>query len=180
MAIDSKPTKAASLSKRLVLPSVALLCVAVLAILGVIGVHKILHDRTTPQPGKLTTQQLAQAAKDNAAAKEQALANPPVQSAQPPTPSNSSLSLSVQKGANNTETVMTSLGNVADGTCTLTVTNGAKHITQTADVLYQPQGSSCEGFSVPINDVGTGTWTIELDVTSNGVTATKRATETVQ
>lgn len=72
-----------------------------------------------------------------------------------------------------TVTVKTTLAGYSDGSCTLNVTNGSKVYSQTVQVIYAPDFSSCAGFSVPISQLGTGTWSIKLDVTSRGNSQTK-------
>lgn len=70
-------------------------------------------------------------------------------------------------------TVTTKLLGYSDGTCNLTATNGAKLATQTAAVMFQREYSTCAGFTVPVSQLGTGTWNITLSVTSGGSTQTK-------
>lgn len=78
-------------------------------------------------------------------------------------------------------TVLTKMQNISDGTCRLTVTNGAKSSTQTARVIYQPEFASCAGFSVPVSTLGTGSWNISLTVTpSSGAETLKTTTLVVQ
>lgn len=76
--------------------------------------------------------------------------------------------------------VSTKLGTVPDGTCTLTVTNGEKQNTQTADVIYQPTYSMCAGFSVPISKLGSGTWNMALKVDTRGRQLTTNRTMVVK
>lgn len=84
--------------------------------------------------------------------------------------SNSSLSLSAKTETNGTVTVFTRLPAVPNGTCNLSVLNGTKTYSQEAEVIYQPEYSSCAGFSVPVSNLGQGNWNIKLSVTSNGNT----------
>lgn len=65
-------------------------------------------------------------------------------------------------------TILTNMQNVPSGTCKLTVTNGTANTTQVADVIYQPQFSSCAGFSVPTSSVGSGLWQISVSVVPSG------------
>lgn len=124
-------------------------------------------DTTGPTP-----EQKQQAAAVDADTKKDAIENP----AEPKPsslPTSDTVSLSTRKEANGTVTVFTNLGSITDGSCTLTVTNGSATTSQTATVIYQPEYSICAGFSIPVSSVGTGNWTLKLDVTSGGVTASK-------
>ena len=75
---------------------------------------------------------------------------------------------------NGTLTVLTKLYGYSDGTCTLKVTNGSHTSSQTADIIFQPEYSSCAGFSVNIAQHGTGTWNVELTTITKGQSATKK------
>lgn len=110
--------------------------------------------------------------------KEQAIEHPTT-GTPPPPPAENSISLTAQKTSNGMVTVSTSLGNVADGTCELTVTNGFKTTTQTADVIYQSQSSFCAGFSVPVSSIGAGNWTLTLKLTSGSTTVSKTITSDI-
>lgn len=52
----------------------------------------------------------------------------------------------------------------SSGTCSLIATNGSKQVKQSAPILYQPQESTCEGFSINKNELGSGDWNIKLTV----------------
>lgn len=122
-----------------------------------------------------TPEQKQQEAEANAAAKKQHVeneaSNPPTGS--PTTPSSGKVDMSTKQESNGTVTVFTEITGYGDGTCNLTVTNGTRTTTQSANVVYQSEYSSCAGFSVPISSVGTGTWSLTLTVTSNGSSASK-------
>jgi len=76
--------------------------------------------------------------------------------------------------------VNTELVGYSDGICTLTVTNSSKTDSQTANVIYAPDFSTCAGFTIPINNLGTGAWTIKLSVLSGGSTTEKTVTYEVR
>lgn len=89
------------------------------------------------------------------------------------TPSSASMTVSASQSGSNV-TVLTQIQNVAQGSCTLTATNGSKTTTQTAQIIYQPEFSSCAGFSVATTTIGTGAWTISITATPvNGPTITQ-------
>lgn len=96
-----------------------------------------------------------------------------------PTPAASSISLSAVTESD-IVIVRTSIGNTSAGTCSLKITNSGTTKEYSADILYQPQNSSCAGFSVPVSDIGHGNWKLRLAVTSNNQTATKEITYTVK
>ncbi len=159
-----------------------LLVVAVLLVLvGAVAAGLELRHRrthTVAQTGP-TPAQKKQEADSFAQQKEQAIEHPTTPTPSP-TPTTSTISLSTHQESNGTVTVYTNLGKLADGSCTLTVQNGSATNSQTADVLYQPQYSSCEGFSVPISSVGSGTWTLKLSVTSAGTTVSQTITSEIK
>lgn len=70
-------------------------------------------------------------------------------------------------------TVYSRLYGYSDGTCSLKITNGTATETKTAAVLYRPQYAICEGFSIPVDGLGAGTWSLALTVSSDGVSLTK-------
>lgn len=76
--------------------------------------------------------------------------------------------------------VSTQLTGYSDGACKLTAVNGAKTNSQTANIIYAPGYSTCAGFTVPVNDLGKGTWSLTLDVTAGGITNTKTTTYEVK
>ncbi len=79
------------------------------------------------------------------------------------------IELSSKQESNNTVTVIGKLYGYSDGICSLLATNSGKENSQTAPVIYQAEFSSCAGFSVPVSNLGTGTWNIKLTVASGGV-----------
>ncbi len=62
-------------------------------------------------------------------------------------------------------TVISKIYHVAEGTCMLRVTNGISQTEQSAQVIYQPEFSSCAGFSIPVTELGTGRWNISITFT---------------
>lgn len=78
----------------------------------------------------------------------------------------------VTKQAGSSVTVITKISGIGDGSCRLAVTNGDKSFSQTAEVIYQPSYSTCAGFSIPVAELGKGTWSITVSVTSADGTKT--------
>ena len=55
---------------------------------------------------------------------------------------------------------------LSSGSCTLTMTNRQKTVTKSSDVAQNPSSSTCEGFDIPMSELGSGNWNIEIVVTS--------------
>lgn len=73
-------------------------------------------------------------------------------------------------------TILARIQSVADGKCVLSATNGTKNIMQEAAVIYQPEFSSCAGFSEPVDSLGTGLWAIKLTIYPIGSDAISKST----
>lgn len=87
---------------------------------------------------------------------------PPTTTAQP------KITMSTQQESDGTVTIFTKLYGISGGTCYLSVVNGSQNTSQTAQVIYAPEYSSCAGFSVNKSSLGSGTWHISLRVDQNG------------
>lgn len=92
----------------------------------------------------------------------------------------SNITITTKQETNGTLTVSTKLYGYSSGTCTLKVTNGLQSSSQLADIIYQAEYSTCAGFSVPIDENGTGTWIINLTVTSSGQSTTEQISVEVE
>ena len=91
----------------------------------------------------------------------------------PSTPVSRKLSVSTQNETDGTVTVFTKIYGIPSGTCTLTASNGARSVTERAEVMYQPEHSTCAGFSIAKSRLGSGTWNIRLVVSYDGSVYTK-------
>lgn len=100
-------------------------------------------------------------------------------SQQPTQGATPAISLSAQQSGESI-IIYTQLDPVPSGTCKLTITNGSKTATRTADIIYQSQQSICAGFSIPKTELGTGTWTVSLAVQSPRGNAQKTIQKEVQ
>lgn len=90
--------------------------------------------------------------------------------------SSSSLEVSV-KQENDNVVVLTKLLDYSAGTCTLTASNLSRDTQQTADIIYQPEFSSCAGFSIPVSTLEKGKWSITVvAMNSDGETQSKTVT----
>ena len=147
--------------------------VILIAILEKTRVINLYQKAPDPVQGP-TEEQKRQESEVNSDTKERFIEGQPKEdSTTPPSNQSKSVELSAKQETNNTVTVFTKLIGYNNGSCELISANGAKTNTQTAEVLYQPEFSACAGFSVPIDALGKGTWTIQLSVTSNGTTENK-------
>lgn len=127
----------------------------------------------TPSDGPTPAQKKEMQAVDNAnkkdfAEKTKDTDNPGVTVPTPSSPD--TIDLSASKTDTSTVTIFTKLKNYASGNCELTVTNGTRTYSATAQILYQPEYSSCAGFSIPVSELDAGTWTIKLIATPTGGT----------
>ncbi|MEO6760813.1 MAG: hypothetical protein ABI220_00335 [Candidatus Saccharimonadales bacterium] len=109
-----------------------------------------------------------------------AAADPKDQGNYTPPVSSQGITLTPKQDNSSQVSLTTKLSGYSDGTCSLTVANGDKSVTQTATVIYQSQFSTCAGFTIPVSSLGTGTWQFNLTVTSGGNTTSKEATLGVQ
>ena len=162
-------TKRRALKYGLILFAVALLVGA-----GIIYWLKVSSEQSASTNGPTPAEQKQMQEVDNSAKKAFAeetkdTDNPGVVVPTPTTPD--TIELSASKADTATVTVFTKLKNYASGNCELTVTNGARTHSATAQILYQPEYSSCAGFSVPLSELGAGTWTVKLVATPTGGSA---------
>lgn len=93
-----------------------------------------------------------------------------VENSATPAPSNPSTPLVVSITSANQNGATVSIRSLIDtvasqaGTCTLVITNGAKSTTKTAATQAYPSGSTCQGFDIPVSELGTGSWNLKLTV----------------
>jgi hypothetical protein len=97
----------------------------------------------------------------------------------PPANSNG-IELTIAQPSAEQVVVTTKLIGYSDGICSLTATNGNKTNTQSARVIYQPEFSTCAGFTIPVTSLGTGNWTLNLSISAGGVTNQKTTTVKVK
>lgn len=55
------------------------------------------------------------------------------------------------------------------GTCTLRITGGPTPFSQQAAIIYNPEFSTCAGFSINKQSISASTWTITLEVSNGSV-----------
>lgn len=164
--------------KKIILPILVVLALAVLLFIlektHVTNFIKTKPNATSSTQGP-TQDQKNQESDVNATAKKALIENssPDTSSSSSNTNSGKNIELSTKQENNNTVTVFTKLTGYSNGSCSLAVQNGTHSTVQTASVIYQPEFSSCAGFSVPVDSVGKGNWSLTLTVTSNGSSESK-------
>ncbi len=76
--------------------------------------------------------------------------------------------------------VSTKLYDYSDGNCTLKVTQAGNEYKSTAPIIFQAEFSTCAGFSVPVSELGMGTWNVLMTVESAGKITNKSGTINVK
>ena len=175
------------LSKKQILATIiiiiAVICLSIFA-LDKFGIISIFPQNTTPNIGKEPTVEEKKSEKDTNQNNKETFLNTPkddsdnsVEKSKPaPVPTdNSSIELSTNKDGDNAVIIIKLKEHgYSQGKCSLTVTSNGKKNTQEAPIIYQPEYSTCAGFSVPISSVGNGQWNISISVTPlNGKPITK-------
>ncbi len=89
-----------------------------------------------------------------------------------PSPSNGEkiTSLTAKQESNDTVTILTKLVSGTEGKCELAIKNGGQSANRSASIIYQPEFSTCAGFSLPISSVGYGQWSITLTASGSSKT----------
>ncbi len=76
-----------------------------------------------------------------------------------------SLDVSARQESDKSVTILGKIkGLTGNNKCKLSISNNGKVINQEADVIYQTEFSSCAGFNIGVDQLGTGVWTINLAV----------------
>lgn len=152
----------------------SVICVLLLSLLVLEKTHvtnliKLHPDNTASGP---TAEEKKKETEANADAKKEFIENQDKNaSAQGNNTSQSkNIDLSARQESNGDVTVLTKLFGYPSGECHLSVSNLGKTHGQDAQVIYQPEYSSCAGFSIPLSALGKGSWAIVLNVTYNGTT----------
>ena len=55
---------------------------------------------------------------------------------------------------------------LSTGTCELILTQGGKTVSHTADIIANPSSSTCDGFNISLSELGSGSWNIDIRLTS--------------
>jgi len=177
--------KKQSSSKKKFFVTILAIVIGILAILSILYLFKLLPFQESDS-NEATSSQIKEANETNNDQKEQFLDDEKNNSntADPAKIPNSTdtITLTTSQDSSSVTTIAKLVGQgYSSGTCELTVTANGKSNTQSADIIYQPEYSSCAGFSTSINTVGKGSWSISLKVTPlNGSALTQTTTVTVK
>lgn len=75
--------------------------------------------------------------------------------------------------------IRTTIDQMVSGTCQLKLTNGQRVVTKESAIAQNPSSSTCEGFNVPTNELGSGNWQIEIQTSGDGKTGTLKDSVTI-
>ena len=85
-------------------------------------------------------------------------------------PTESSITIDAKQNGSSVVIIAKLFGlSLSNGVCDLTIRNGDKLASMSAEIIYQAEYSTCAGFSAPISSVGAGRWNISISVKSQSV-----------
>ena len=158
-------------SKKILLVSGVVLLFIFCAILVKTGVIQSPFTGNAPTPEGPTKAEIETQKKAEAQQKQEYLDSNNQDNGQPTaTQSNTTNSAKIvltAKQEGSSVTVLARMDGVSSGSCSLKASQGSKRISLEADLIYQPEFSSCAGFSLPVSQLGPGTWDITLDAHTN-------------
>lgn len=83
------------------------------------------------------------------------------------------IEISTRQESDKTVTILSKItGQAGKDKCKLSISNNGKRVDQEADVIYQTEFSSCAGFTIPIDQLGAGRWSITISVGDKSNTTT--------
>lgn len=157
--------------------SAILALLAVLAVLEKTRVTNFIRFSSGPAETKISPADQKKLDQASQQTKKDFIEQTPPANSPAPTKPQPSASLTAEKSSDGKSvTILTKLTGFAGGNCDLTIANGSKTYTSSAAIIYQPDFSSCAGFSVPIEKLGNGQWQITLNAAYNDQTASGTAT----
>ncbi len=158
-------------SQKKTILTVLIIAVAVLLIAGVTyAVNPSIFNSKDEQSGPTEEQSEEQKKTESDAKKEfiESTKNEDLPGTNPSTPNSSdSITVSAKQDAG-TVTVTSKLSGYSAGSCRLEIKNGTNSLSENAEIIYQPEYSTCAGFSIVKSRLGAGTWDITLYVTPDG------------
>lgn len=69
---------------------------------------------------------------------------------------------------------------VGDGSCTLTLTQGAKSVTKSAEIQSLPSSATCKGFDVPVSELSAGKWQITVTYENSTIKSSANSSIAIQ
>jgi len=145
---------------------IALLLVLAL-VLFILEKTRVTNFIQTPGSKEVTPQQAADQKKADDARKQDFIEKSPEPTPTPLPQDSDAITLSAAQEGSSVN-ILTKLKGFSSGSCELLASNGTKTHTATADIIYQPEFSSCAGFSIPVAQLGAGSWSIVLNATPTG------------
>lgn len=139
-------------------------------ILAALELANVVDFIKTPATNDSSTAQEAEQEKANKTTKQDFIEKAPVAKPAPIPQDSNSVALSASQDGDSV-TILTKLRGFPSGVCDLAIANGNKTHSVSADVIYQPEFSSCAGFSIPVAKLGAGQWSITLKATPTGGSA---------
>ena len=129
-------------------------------------------------PGNVTeAQQQETAKKYDAQKKQDFIEDKSPQQTTPTTPQDTNTAITLNASQDSTSVTVLSKLSISSGTCNLVIKNGDKTFQDSAPIIYQPEFSSCAGFSVATSKLGVGSWDISITaVPESGESLTKTIT----
>lgn len=150
------------------LPLLAALTVGVIALLTVLEVTHVTHflglQTQSTQSGPTAKEQEAMNKADAASKDSLIKQKDDTQTTQPAPPTTDSVELTAAKESADQVVVRTKLHDISHGSCDIHVENNDKIYEKSVQVLYQDVFSTCAGFTIPVNQLGLGNWSITLVV----------------
>ena len=164
MKINNKKTNSSTSRSRVIPVFLAVIIIALLT-LFCLEKMKITDFIKLPQDNTEIKQQEA-AKKYDEQKKQEFIEQKTIPSTSPTEASVDSSSIEINASQSGSSvTILTKLSAISSGLCALSIANGEKSFTDTAQVIYQPEFSSCAGFSIATSQLGPGIWDITLNVT---------------
>ena len=169
MSVRNTRKKTRLLKFVIILASLLLLVGALVIVLEKTKVTNFIKLSNSVTENTGPTKEEAATQKKNEITDKEKFVNTTDQNGQPMSGSNttpsptSNLTITATQDASSV-TILSKIYNVSSGTCKLVVNNSEKTTSQSAQVIYQPQFSSCAGFSVPVGSLGSGIWSISVTV----------------
>ncbi len=76
--------------------------------------------------------------------------------------------------------IRTNIDQTISGECKLILSSPNKTITKTAPTINNPSSSSCQGFDIPVSELGSGNWQIKIIVTTSNKTGIISGSTTIK
>lgn len=162
--------------KRIFVFAVAILAtlLAIGALLEYTGITNFVSQHPMTLPPGPTKQQKKDELKSNADAKKDFIESDDPKPTPTPSDNNAITLTATQEGQS--VVVLTKLQGYPSGTCKLQGENGAASFSVVVDIIYQPEFSSCAGYTIPVSKLGIGIWSLTLTASQADGSSANRTT----